>query len=152
LLEVAYGINVIADKKLQLSRYLPMSPTRCLLDNKGNDYSQAISFDILNPLCKSLPKKTAIAIVNKTKSLASSLLEKTQMIVDKELVSIQQKAQKKIQVELGNELNRLKALQKKNKTIRNDEIEHIKETIEISQRLIEKAKFQIQAIRLIVNS
>lgn len=152
LLEVWYGINVIADKKLQLSRYLPMSPTRCLLDNKGTDYSQAISFDILNPLCKSLPKKTAIAIVNKTKSLASSLLEKTQMIVDKELVSIQQKAQKKIQVELGNELNRLKALQKKNKTIRNDEIEHIKETIEISQRLIEKAKFQIQAIRLIVNS
>lgn len=67
-------------------------------------------------------------------------------------MSIQQKAQKKIQVELGNELNRLKALQKKNKTIRKDEIEHIEETIEISQRLIEKAKFQIQAIRLIVNS
>ena len=152
LLEVWYGINVIADKKLQLSRYLPITPTRCLLDNKGNNYSQAISHDLLNPLCKSLPKKTAIAIVNKTKALTSNLLEKAQLIVDKELVVILQKAHDKIQSNLGEELDRLRALQEKNKTIRKDEIEHMEETIQISQMLIDKAQFQVQAIRLIVNS
>jgi ATP-dependent helicase HepA len=99
-----------------------------------------------------LPKKTAIAIVNKTKALTSNLLEKAQLIVDKELVVILQKAHDKIQSNLGEELDRLRALQEKNKTIRKDEIEHMEETIQISQMLIDKAQFQVQAIRLIVNS
>ena len=69
LIETWYSINLIADQRLQLQRYLPSTPTRCLLDNKGNDYSQAISYEILNPLCQSLPKKTALAILQKTKAL-----------------------------------------------------------------------------------
>ena len=152
LIEVWYSVNVIADKKLQLSRYLPITPTRCLIDNKGNNYSQAIGFDILNPLCKSLPKKTAIAIVNKTKALTGELLKSAQQIVNQELINIKQQAHDKMQADLGHELTRLKALQKKNKTIRDDEIIYLEECIDTCKTLIDKSEFQVQAIRLIVNS
>jgi ATP-dependent helicase HepA len=152
LIEAWYSINVIADKKLQLARYLPTTPTRCLLDNKGNDYSKAISFDILNPLCQSLPKKTAIAIVNKTKLLTTHCLELSRQKVDKELVGIKKQALDKMQADLGGELIRLKSLQKKNKTIRDDEITYLEDSIKISEELITKSEFQVQAIRLIVNN
>ena len=152
LIETWYSINLIADQRLQLQRYLPSTPTRCLLDNKGNDYSQAISYEILNPLCQSLPKKTALAILQKTKALLTELLQKSNTILESQLAPLKQHATEKMQQQLGAELNRLQTLQKTNQTIRDDEIEFLQNSITQSEQFINRASFQLQAIRVIVNN
>ena len=54
--------------------------------------------------------------------------------------------------DLSSELNRLKALQKVNSTIRDDEIDYLEHRIQLSEQQIERARFQLQGIRLIINS
>lgn len=152
LIETWYSLNVIAEERLQLQRYLPCTPTRCLLDNKGKDYSQAISYEILNPLCQSLPKKTALAIIQKTKNLLAELLQKSNHILDTQLSQIKLQAIELMQQELGSELNRLHSLQKINQSVRDDEIVFLQECIDQSEQHIKRANFQLQAVRIIVNN
>ena len=152
LVETWYSLNVIANKQLQLERYLPINPIRFLLDNNSKNYSKALSYSKLGPLCQSLPKKTALAIVEKTRPMVESLLNKTQILADQELDAIKSNAMQGMQQNLGTELERLQALQQVNPSIREDEINFIRECIDLSTEQINRAAFQLQAVRLIINN
>tara|TARA_R110002049_G_scaffold13509_3_gene58699 strand:- start:48301 stop:51114 length:2814 start_codon:yes stop_codon:yes gene_type:complete len=151
-IETWYAINIIANKSLQLERYLPLHPTRFLIDNNKKDFSQLLPFEKLNPLCNSIPKKTALSIAEKTRAITQEVLIHSQKLADDKIVEIKNSAQKRMVNDLSSELNRLKALQKVNSTIRDDEIDYLEHRIQLSEQQIERARFQLQGIRLIINS
>ena len=152
LLETWYTLNIIANKQLQLERYLPIHPTRFLLDSNNKNYSSALSHETIAPLCNSLPKKTALAVVEKTRPIIQTLLDQTQQLADKQLDQIKSDATNNMKNDLGDELERLQALQVVNNSIRDDEIEFIQQRIENSGEQINRASFQLQAARVIVNN
>lgn len=150
--ETWYALNIIANKQLQLERYLPIHPTRILLDNNGKNYSDLLSYDTTQSMCNSLPKKIALNIAEKTRSLTQPLIEQTQKLADQKLQSLKDMALKNMHNDLGKELERLKALQKVNKSIRDDEIDYMQQRIDLSAEQIGRANFQLQAIRLMINN
>lgn len=150
--ETWHGINIIADKELQLERYLPMHPTRFLLDNNKKDFSEILPFEKVNPLCNSIPKKTALAIAEKTRSITQEILALSQEMANNKITEIKASAKQKMLEDLTSELDRLESLQKVNPTIRDDEIEYIKTRIQLSEKQIDRARFQLQGIRLIINN
>ncbi len=150
--ETWYGINVIADKKLQLGRYIPIHPIRFLLDSHMRDYSHLLPYEKLNPLCNSLPKKTALAIVEKTHSVTQELLAVSQEMADEKINQIKSASRHKMHTALSTELDRLKSLQKVNPSIRDDEIDYLQQFIRLSNAHIERAKYQLQGVRLIINN
>ena len=152
LLEAWFTINIIADKKLQLDRYLPIHPTRIILDNNLKSYSHSLSNEYLHSLCSSVPKKTALAIIKQTRTVLQNLLSHSQSVADKMISNIQTSATNEMMSDLGSELDRLINLRKVNQSIRDDEIEYLQSRIEISTDLIKRAKFQLQAARVIVNN
>ena len=152
LIETWYAINVIANKILQLDKYLPLHPTRFLLDNNSKDYSKALNHEAINSLCSSVPKKTALTIVKQTRPLLQDLISKSQLLADKELVNIQAEATAKMNQNLNSELDRLSSLQKVNSNIRNEEIEFVKNRIATSSETISRACFQLEAVRILVNN
>ncbi len=152
LLETWFSMNIIADKKLQLDRYLPFHPTRILLDNNLKNYSKSLSNEHLHSLCTSVPKKTALAIVKQTRSTLQTMLSHSQSVVDSMVDKVQADAINKMTIDLGNELDRLTTLRKVNKTIRDDEIEFIQSRIQASTELINRTRFQLQAVRVVVNN
>lgn len=152
LIETWYALNIIADKQLQLERYLPIHPTRFLLDNNGKNFSDHLSYEAMHPLCNSLPKKTALTIAEKTRSLTQPLIEQTQKLADQKLAALKSIAMENMKNDLGQELERLKALQKVNKSIRDDEIDFIQQRIDLSTQQINRANFQLQAVRLMINN
>ena len=152
LVETWHAINIIADKELQLERYLPMHPTRFLIDNNKKDFSKVLPFDKINPLCSSIPKKTALAIAEKTRAITQEILSLSQNMAESRISDIKITAKQKMKDDLLGELDRLQSLQKINPTIRTDEIEYLKNRIQLSEKQIDRARFQLQGIRLIINN
>ncbi|MFK8027331.1 MAG: RNA polymerase-associated protein RapA [Gammaproteobacteria bacterium] len=152
LVETWHAINIIADKELQLERYLPMHPTRFLIDNNKKDFSKVLPFDKINPLCSSIPKKTALAIAEKTRAITQEILSLSQNMAESRISDIKINAKQKMKDDLSGELDRLQSLQKINPTIRTDEIEYLKNRIQLSEKQIDRARFQLQGIRLIINN
>jgi ATP-dependent helicase HepA len=150
--ETWYAINIIADKRLQLERYLPMHPMRFLIDSAKKDYGKLLPFEKINPLCTSIPKKTALAIAEKTRSLTQELLSISHQLADKDIIAIKATAKVSMMDDLSSELDRLQSLQKVNASIRNEEIEFLQERIALSEQQIDRAQFQLQGIRLIINN
>ena len=152
LVETWYTMNLIAEKKLQLDRYCPIHPTRVLLDNNLKSYSQSITSEYLHSLCTSVPKKTALAIIKQTRDVLQNVLSHSQSVVDAMVNKIQSTAIDKMTAELQGELERLTALRKVNQSIRTDEIEYIQSRIALSRDLIQRSRFQLQAVRVVVNN
>ncbi|MFZ6084075.1 RNA polymerase-associated protein RapA, partial [Glaesserella parasuis] len=59
LLEAIYIVEAQAPKDLQLTRFLPPTPVRILLDNKGNDMASQVSFAGLEKQLKPVNKQMA---------------------------------------------------------------------------------------------
>jgi ATP-dependent helicase HepA len=150
--ETWYAINIIADKKLQLDRYLPTHPTRFLINHSKKDFSQLLPYEKINPLCGSIPKKTALAIAEKTRAITQEILSISQKLADDRIVELKASAKHNMMNDLSGELDRLQSLQKVNSNIRNDEIEYLKNRIQLSEQQIDRARFQLQSLRLIINN
>lgn len=151
-IETWFTVHTIADKSLQLDRYLPLHPIRFLLDSSKKNFSEILTHEKLSALCSSLPKKTALAIAEKTRSITQDLIETSQSLADKEIIPIKQAAKESMTATLTHELERLRTLQKLNPSIRDAEITYLQDIIDISKEKIDHAKYKLQAIRLIVNN
>ena len=147
-----FSINIISDKKLQLERFLPLHPIRFLLDSNLKDFSTLLGHDQLSALCSSLPKKTALAIADKTKPITQSIIDKCQSMADKRIDDIKVNAKQLMQQTLNQELQRLASLKRVNPSVRDEEIDYLRLQIKLSNEHIEHAKYLLQSIRLIVNN
>ena len=137
---------------MQLERYLPIHPTRFLIDSSKKNFSQILPFEKLNPLCSSLPKKTALAIAEKTRAITQDILLVSHQLAENRIIEIKTLAKQNMLNDLSSELDRLKSLKKVNSNIRNDEIDYIENRIKLSEQQIDRARFQLQGIRLIINN
>ena len=151
LLETCFTIDCVAPAKLQLHRYLPLSPTRLLLDAGGNNYTDAIPQATLDRLCQPLAPKIAQALMAKIHKPVDAMLVQAQKKVAALLPEIQAGARRALHRKLSAELDRLRALGKVNPGIRETEIDCLKNTLEDCDALIGRSEFQLQAIRLMIN-
>jgi len=150
--ETWFGIDCVAPAGSQVRRDLPITPTRLVMDIAGKDSAAILTEPLLNKICQGLPLKIAQALVAKTRVQVEQILTKAQRTVNARLPQIKATAVEQMQQRQEIELRRLVALKKVNPGIRDDEIEHIKQQREDSEKIINRAEFQLQAIRLIVNT
>ena len=66
--------------------------------------------------------------------------------------SVRKQCQKQMRSLLGGELKRLQSLQKVNPSIRDEEIAHLQGQIDDLKRVINEARVNLEAIRLVVNN
>ncbi|VEI46435.1 ATP-dependent helicase HepA [Actinobacillus equuli] len=72
MLEAIYMVETQAPKGLNLTRFLPPTPVRILLDNKGNDMAAQVSFAGLEKQLKPVNKQMA----NKIAKMAQADIKK----------------------------------------------------------------------------
>lgn len=152
LLETIYGIDITAPKALQLSEFLPISPQRLLIDNEGKNYANSVSHEKLNELTKPVKLKIAQSITSQLRDSLEGLLNRTQASADKLLETTKADALAKLSAKLEPEIKRLEALKKINPNVRQDEIDFLVNRLELSKELINKAAFNLQAVRVVVNT
>jgi ATP-dependent helicase HepA len=152
LLEIYFVADVVAHKNLEIERYLPLTPTRLLVDASGRDLARVLSHKKLEQYAKSIPRKIAQTAVQRIREPIIKIILQAQQLADQQLPAILTKAHTTLDESLGAELVRLVALRKVNPSIRDDEITFIEDKIAICHEHIDRASMQLQAVRVVINN
>ena len=150
LLETFSSISAIAPKQLQVDRYLPTTPMRTLISKDRKNYAKLLSHDKLNTLCQKIERQTAHAIIKQIKPEIETMIDFSMKFTESKLPEVRKDAQHRVDTLLSEEIDRLKQLQKKNKTIRKEEIEFMEEQLHACTEVISNAKYELQAVRLVI--
>ncbi|OOF57352.1 RNA polymerase-associated protein RapA [Rodentibacter myodis] len=152
LLELIYVVETQSPKGLQLNRFLPPTPIRLLLDNKGNNLAEQVAFETLQSKLKPLGRNVA----NKMIKMARPTLEQLLAVGEKKIQPVAQsyikEAQDLADQRLTAELNRLQALQAVNKNIRQSELDILEAQRTQSLQELAKATWRLDSLRVIITN
>lgn len=152
LIEFVFIAEVIAPKALQLVRYLPKEALRCLLDAKGNNLADKVSFETLNKQLEKVPRGSAVKFVKAQRTM----LEKQVLIAEQKMQAVYQEkvaeAKQRFAAEMDEELARLVALKAVNPNVRDNELAILEEYKTLGCEYLDKATLRLDAIRVLVAS
>jgi len=150
LLELLFVSEVVAPRALQLSRFLPPLALRCLLDGNGNDLASKVAFDTLNDQLESVPRASANKFVQAQRDVLATQIAAAEAKIKPRHVERVAEAQRKLKAGLDEELARLVALQAVNPSVRDSEIEALRQQREDGLAALDKAALRLEAIRVLV--
>ncbi|UFQ96470.1 RNA polymerase-associated protein RapA [Pseudomonas wenzhouensis] len=150
LLELLYVSEVVGPRKLQLGRFLPPAALRCLLDANGNDLAAKVGFETLNDQLESVPRASANKFVQAQRDVLAKQINDAEAKVMPRHVERVSEAKRRLIAELDEELARLVALQAVNPSVRDSEINALREQREQSLAMFDKAALRLEAIRVLV--
>lgn len=151
-IELIYVADVQAPKKSGIHQFLPATPIRVLLDEKGNNLDAQISFENFNRQLSPINRHLASKLVSSVQTQIHGLIEKGGPMAEMQLVSIKKNADAEMTTTLRAELERLQALKTVNSNIRDDELTSLEKQISDLRCYISQAKIRLDAVRLIVVS
>ncbi|OOF39385.1 RNA polymerase-binding ATPase [Rodentibacter mrazii] len=152
LLELIYMVETQSPKGLQLNRFLPPTPIRLLLDNKGNDIAEQVEFDTLHGKLKPLGRDVANKIIKMARPTLEQLLSLSEKKVQPLAQTYINQAQQLADQTLSAEIQRLQSLQAVNKNIRQSEIEILEIQRAQSLETLAKATWRLDSVRVIVTN
>lgn len=150
LVELIYISEAIAPKHLQLSRHMPASIIRCLLDDKGRNLASKVSFATLNDQLEHVPRASAAKFVRAQRAQLVQLFEKADELVTPEHLERTARARAEFTQTLENEISRLVALQKVNPSVRDEEINTLRQHLSEGLAYLDKAAVRLDAVRILV--
>lgn len=152
LLELVYVVETQAPKHLQLTRFLPPTPIRLLLDSKGTDLAGKIEFESFNRQLSAVNQAMANKLVSAVRQEISTMLLSAEGWVEEQAQELIERARQEADDQLSTELARLQALKAVNPNVRDDEIEALELTRQQVLTNLNEAGWRLDAIRLIVVS
>ena len=152
LLELIYKVDAQAPKRSGISRFLPTTPIRLMLDGKGNDLSAQVEFESFNRQLSPVGRHIATKLVSSVQAQVHQLVATGETLIVEKVEAIRNQAQQEMQASLNSELERLQALKAVNPNIRDEEIDAIDEQIKELTGYIGQAQYQLDSLRMIVVS
>ncbi len=149
LLELLFVLETGGKQSIDIDRFLPHTPLRIVIDHAGNEVTDSYSVEMLNKNLKPSSIDTLLendAFVDAIlPNMISSATKIAKELGEKEIT----KGLQRMNLTLNHEIDRLAALQKKNKHIRTDEIQTAIEERETLSTIIKKARVRLDALQII---
>ncbi|WP_370549194.1 RNA polymerase-associated protein RapA [Edwardsiella tarda] len=152
LLEAVYVVEAQAPKQLQLTRFLPPTPVRMLLDAKGNNLATQVEFESFNRQLNAVNRHTASKLVNAVQPNVHAMLQVGETLIGEQAQQLIAEAKREADEALSAELSRLESLKAVNPNIRDDELETLEFTRRKVLETLDQASWRLDALRLIVVS
>ncbi|MFV8449418.1 RNA polymerase-associated protein RapA [Vibrio campbellii] len=152
LLELVYAVDAQAPKRSGITRFLPKTPIRMMMDARGNDLSSQVEFEGFNRQLSPVNRHLGSKLVTSVQKDIHSLIEAGDALVEQKVEEVRKQAHQDMQQSLNAELERLQALKAVNPNIRDEEIESIEEQNKELTGYINQAQVQLDSLRLIVVS
>ncbi len=150
LFEGMFTVYCPAPKVMQLGRYIPQSVVRVVVDESGKDFSQVLTEAHFAKLCQRVKRRTAVDMVKHVRAQVDTLVAHAEAIVETQQTELIAEAQRRMAEAQNSELERLQALAAVNSSIRSEEIDYLRESMELSQNYLSHAQLKLDALRLIV--
>jgi ATP-dependent helicase HepA len=150
LLELIYVVEAQAPKQLQLTRFLPPTPIRLLVDKNGTNLAGQVEFESFNRQLSAVNRHTGSKLVNAVHQDVHTILQKGEAQVEKAALALIEAAKTEADEKLSAELSRLEALRAVNPNIRDDELSAIESNRQQVLESLSQAGWRLDALRLIV--
>ncbi|UYA61937.1 RNA polymerase associated protein 2 RapA [Pectobacterium sp. F1-1] len=150
LAELVYVVEAQAPKHLQLTRFLPPTPVRLLMDRKGTNLAAQVEFESFNRQLNAVNRHTSSKLVNAVQADVHAMLQQAEALVETQARQLITDAQEQADLQLRRELERLEALKAVNPNIREDELTALENQREQVLSNLHEANWRLDAIRLVV--
>lgn len=150
LAELVYVVEAQAPKHLQLTRFLPPTPVRLLMDRKGTNLAAQVEFESFNRQLNAVNRHTSSKLVNAVQPDVHAMLQQAEALVETQARQLIAEAQEQANLQLRRELERLEALKAVNPNIREDELTALENQREQVLSNLHEANWRLDAIRLVV--
>lgn len=152
LVELLYVVECQAPKHLQLTRFLPPTPVRMLMDKNGTNLAAQVEFESFNRQLNAINRHNSSKLVNAVQQDVHAMLLQAEPLVAVEAQALIEAAKIEANQQLTEELERLKALKEVNPNIRDDELESVESNRQQVLNSLNDANWRLDAIRLVVVS
>lgn len=150
LLELIYVVEARAPKQLQLTRFLPPTPVRMLLDKNGTDLAAQVEFEGFNRQLNAVNRHTGSKLVNAVQQDVHAILQQGEARIASAAEALIAAARQEADATLRAELARLEALRAVNPNIRDDELDAVDTNHRQVLASLSEASWRLDALRLIV--
>lgn len=150
LMEAVFTVHCPAPEALQLTRYLPLSPLRLLVDVNGKELSAALPHDRLNELCSNIRRRTAQAIVPRIRAEVETMVDHAERLAAPHLEPLKARALERLSASFEPEIRRLEALGRVNPAVREEEVQYFRDQFDAAREAIGHATLALEGIRVIV--
>lgn len=150
LAELVYVVEAQAPKHLQLTRFLPPTPVRMLMDRNGTNLAAQVEFETFNRQLNAVNRHTSSKLVNAVQQEVHTMLQQAEVLVAEQAQLLIDVAKHEADDKLSAELARLEALKAVNPNIRDDELEALEHNRKLVLESLNQAGWRLDAIRLVV--
>jgi ATP-dependent helicase HepA len=151
-LECLFVVECSAPDSLQVRRFLPSAPIRVLIDQNKKDVTNSILHDQIVDSGVKFDKRQIVAFLNNQRLPITHLLNLAEQKATQEMNAMIEKATLLMLTTLTSEIKRLVRLRKVNPSIREEEIEQLKDFTELLHEHIQEAKIKLDAVRFVITS
>ena len=149
-LECLFVAEHSAPAELQINRFLPPTPIRVLINQLQKDVTADFSHEDLLDSGVNFDKHAITVFLNKQRTLILKLLGFAEQRAQLQKESICEYAMATMLESLTAEIKRLVRLQKVNPSIKNDEIEDLKDKTLLIHENIQIAQLRLDAVRFVI--
>ena len=149
LLEAIFESNCPAPAELGIGRYLPCHALRLLVNQDGTNYAPQLPSDSYEDLLEQLDQDVARQLIERTRTTLKKQVQYIEEKASQQLPSLRHAAIASMHEELDGELQRLIALQKRNPTIRDGEVQLLRTKISDLETRLQSSTLKLSALRVI---
>ena len=152
LLEAVYIAECPAPPALGVTRFLPPTALRLVIDAQGRDLAKLLPHGKLRGDCLTRNRKLVAAIVRSQAERLGAMLKQAEVFAQKSADGLRQEAVGRMHAMLGEELDRLRALAAVNPNVRKEELAYLEGLGDLCARHLERTSLRLDALRLIVTA
>jgi ATP-dependent helicase HepA len=134
----------------QLYRFLPPTPIRLLLDKNGNNVGEQVGFVQFHRQLMPINRQLASKLVSTSQAVIHEMIGKAEQVAHPRMEQIVADARQTMQHTLTAELTRMEQLKAINPSVRDSELEHLRELRQELNHLMDKTQLKLDAIRFVV--
>jgi ATP-dependent helicase HepA len=150
LLEMLFVVQCIAPQHLQIDRFMPAQLIRLVMDNDNQDHSENITFAQCKSLVNEIDPHTRQQLVAGHRDNLRKIITYAESTLAKNIPVLIAMAEEQIKTQLGEQISRLRSLQKTNPNVRDDEIEQLESEAAQLHEYIQYPQLRLDALRLII--
>lgn len=150
LLEMLFIVECSAPENLQVSRFLPHTPIRVLINQFKQDVSEAISHESLFETGDNINHDQISNFLAKQRQHVYQMLEIAEQHATQSMNALIAESNKTMLASLTGEIKRLVRLKKINPSIREEEIEQLKDVTILLHENINAARLRLDAVRFLI--
>lgn len=152
LLELLFVLECSAPAQLQVGRFLPHTPIRVLIDQNKKDLTALISHGSLRETGDRFEKVQISQFLSSQRQHIHDMIQTAEQLAGVQAQKLIAESSNKMIVALTGEIKRLVRLKKINPSIKEQEIEQLKETTMLSHESIQEAQLRLDAVRFVITS